>query len=85
MNRVGTGIIAFFGVSGVVMVLVGRELEDRRGEVGDAASVFVLIGMIWTAVAIFLLVLFLAVGRSVARHAARQAGVVREATKGSDA
>ncbi len=69
MNGVGKGIIAFFGGVGVLMVLIGNELKDRGGETGDAASVFVMIGMIWTAVAIFLVVVFLLVGRSTARAA----------------
>lgn len=58
-----TGVAWFFGGSGVLMVLIGRELQDRGGDVGSAASVFVLIGMIWTAVAIGLAVLFLLVRR----------------------
>ncbi len=84
MNRVGKGIIAFFGASGVIMVLVGGELDDRGGETGDAASVFTMIGMIWTAVAIFLLVLFLVIGRGVARRAARAAELMRDVPEGPD-
>ncbi|MDR7086997.1 hypothetical protein J2X11_001836 [Aeromicrobium panaciterrae] len=84
MNAVGKGIMAFFGGVGVLMVLVGREFEDRGGQAGDAASVFVLIGMIWTGVALLLLALFVLVGRSTARNAARQAEQLRDPTEGSD-
>lgn len=84
MNRVGALIITLFGGSGVLMVLIGGEFKDRGGESGEAAKVFVMIGMIWTAVAILLLVLFLLVGRGAARSAARQAEKLREATEGSD-
>jgi hypothetical protein len=82
MNRVGTGIAALFCTVGVLMVLIGRELQDRGGETGDTAKVFVMIGMIWTAVAILLFVLFLLVGLSSVRAAQRQA--TREASKGHD-
>ncbi len=84
MNAVGKGIIAFFGGAGVLMVLVGREFVDRGGENGEAASVIVLIGMIWTGVAILLLFLFLLIGRATARNAARQAELLREANESSD-
>jgi hypothetical protein len=84
MNAVGKGVIAFFGGAGVLMVLVGREFVDRGGESGEAASVIVLIGMIWTGVAILLLFLFLYVGRAAARNAIRQAELLREANEGSD-
>lgn len=78
MNRVGTGTIAFFGVAGVVMVLVSRELKDRGGDVGAAASTFNLIGLIWTAVAIFLVFVFLLGRRASSRAAARRAEALRE-------
>lgn len=84
MNAVGKGIIAFFGGTGVLMVLVGREFVDRGGENGEAASVIVLIGMIWTAVAMLLLFLFLYVGRATARNATRKAELLREANESSD-
>lgn len=84
MNAVGKGVIAFFGGAGVLMVIVGREFEGRGGENGEAASVIVLIGMIWTGVAIFLLVLFLLTGRATARSAASQAELLRDANEGSD-
>jgi hypothetical protein len=84
VNAVGKGIIAFFGGAGVLMVLVGRELSDRGGETGDAASVFVMIGMIWTGVAMFLLFLFLFIGRATVRNATRQAELLREANESSD-
>lgn len=84
MNAVGKGIMAFFGGVGLLMVLVGREFRDRGGETGKAASVFVLIGMIWTAVALLLLAVSVLVGRSTARNAARQAEQLRNATEGSD-
>ena len=85
MNAVGKGIAAFFGGVGVLMVLVGRELRDRGGETGDAASVFVMIGMIWTAVAIFLVLVYFLVGRTTARTAQRQAEQMRDASGGPDA
>jgi len=84
MNAVGKGIAVFFGGAGVLMVLVGRELEDRGGESGDAGSVFNLIGMIWTGVAILLVVIYLLVGRATRRSAARQAELLREASEGPD-
>lgn len=84
MNAVGKGVIAFFGGAGVLMVLVGREFMDRGGENGEAASVIVLIGMIWTGVAMLLLALFLLIGRSNTRNAARQAELLRKSTEGSD-
>lgn len=84
MNAVGKGIIAFFGGTGVLMVLVGREFADRGGENGEAASVFVMIGMIWTGVAILLLFLFLVIGRATARDATRQAELLRDANESSD-
>lgn len=82
MNGVSKGIIAFFGGVGVLMVLVGREFKDRGGDVGNAASVFNLIGMIWTAVAIFLVIVFLLIGSSTTREARRQAEMMREASEG---
>ncbi|MEO6606681.1 MAG: hypothetical protein ABIN55_13845 [Aeromicrobium sp.] len=57
MNGVNRGVTAFFGGVGILMVLIGAELKDRGGDLGTAASVFVLIGMIWTAVAILLVIL----------------------------
>lgn len=84
MNAVGKGIIAFFGGAGMLMVLVGREFVDRGGENGEAASVIVLIGMIWTGVAILLLFLFLFIGRATTRNAARQAELLRDANESSD-
>jgi hypothetical protein len=83
MNRVGTGIAALFCVVGALMVLIGRELEDRGGELGDTAKVFVMIGMIWTAVAILLFVLLLIVGSSSVR-AQRRAELKRDASQGPD-
>jgi len=59
MNGGSRGVAWFFGGAGVLMVLIGSELKDRGGDLGAAASVFVLIGMIWTAVAIGLAVMFL--------------------------
>ena len=84
MNAVGKGIIAFFGGLGIVMVLVSRELEDRGGEAGEAASVINLIGMIWTAVALFLVLIFVLVGRATKRTAQRQVELLREASEGPD-
>ncbi len=84
MNGVGKGTIAFFGGVGMLMVLVCRELTDRGGDTGAAASVFVMIGMIWTGVAMFLLLLFLFIGRATARNATRQAELLRKANESSD-
>ncbi len=84
MNAVGKGVIAFFLGVGVLMVLVGREFADRGGETGNAASVFVMIGMIWTGVAMLLLFLFLFIGRATARDAVRQAELLRKANESSD-
>ncbi len=64
MNGGGKGVAVFFGVSGVLMVLVGREFAERGGDLGNAAKVFVLIGTIWTAVAIGLAAAFLLGRRS---------------------
>lgn len=62
--RGNKGVAWFFGVAGVLMVLVGREFAERGGELGNAAKVFVLIGTIWTAVAIALAISFLLFRRS---------------------
>lgn len=78
MNGAGKGIIAFFGGVGALMVLVGSELKDRGGETGDAAGVFVMIGLIWTAVAIVLVIVFVIVGRSAAHSAQNEAELMRE-------
>ena len=64
MNAGSKGVAWFFGGAGVLMVLIGSEFKDRGGELGSAASVFVLIGMIWTVVAIGLALLFLLIRRS---------------------
>lgn len=59
MNGVSKGVAGFFGGAGILMVLIGSEFKDRGGDLGSAASVFVLIGMIWTAVAIVHVLLML--------------------------
>ncbi len=84
MNGVGKGTIAFFGGVGVLMVLVAREFKDRGGDVGAASSTFYLIGSIWTAVAIFLLLLFLLIGRSSRRADRRRAELLRDSSEGPD-
>ncbi len=83
MNRPGKAVIAFFGVAGVVMVLVAREFTERGGELGNVARTFNLIGIIWTAVAIFLVVVVLLAGRA-SRAAARQVELQRDAPEGPD-
>ncbi len=67
MNGVSKGLTAFFGGVGVLMVLISREFKDRGGDLGSAASTFFLIGTIWTAVAIFLLLVRLGIVRSERR------------------
>ncbi len=84
MNAAGKGIAVFFGGAGVLMVLVGREVRDRGGATGDAASVFVMIGMIWTAVAIFLVMVFFLVGRATAQTARHQSEQLRDTSGGPD-
>ncbi len=64
MSGASKGVAWFFGGAGVLMVLIGSELKDRGAELGAAASVCVLIGMIWTVVAIGLAVLFLVIRRA---------------------